>query len=106
MKYHLSSAKDIGQLVKAVRKQSNIRQDDLAGLVGVSRQFATDLEKGKPTLQLEKVLLVLAELGIRLEVEVPEPVLEKLADIQAAQATKAENAIKQTDTTETAKAQP
>jgi transcriptional regulator with XRE-family HTH domain len=34
-------------VLRAVRKSSGIRIDDLAGMVGVSKQFASDVENGK-----------------------------------------------------------
>ncbi len=72
MKHKIDSVADIGQVIRAVRKSTQIRQDDLAGAVRVSRQFAIDVEKGKPTVQFGRVLLLLQELGISLCVEIPD----------------------------------
>lgn len=54
----------IGQLVRAERKHAQLRQEELAGAAGVGTRFIVDLEAGKPTLQIEKVLHVLQTLGI------------------------------------------
>ena len=54
----------IGQLVRAERKHAELRQEELAGAAGVGTRFIVDLEAGKPTLQIEKVLRVLQTLGI------------------------------------------
>jgi y4mF family transcriptional regulator len=54
---------DIGDLVKRTRKAAGLRQDELAGAAGVGLRFIVDLEAGKPTAQLGKVLEVLAALG-------------------------------------------
>lgn len=54
----------LGQLVRRVRKQAGLRQDELAGAAGVGIRFIVDLESGKPTLQIGKVLHVLDTLGI------------------------------------------
>ena len=35
-----------------------VRQDDSSAVAGVSRQLAVDLERGKPTTQLGRVLLL------------------------------------------------
>lgn len=59
-------------IIRAVRKSSHVRQDDMAAMVGVSRQFAVDVEKGKSTIQLGRVLRLLKELGIELSVDIPE----------------------------------
>ncbi len=59
---------DISQIVRSVRKEQGLTQDDLAGLSGTGRRFISDLEAGKSTVQLGKVLLVLAALGLTLSV--------------------------------------
>jgi y4mF family transcriptional regulator len=81
MKHLIRTPDDLALALRAVRKSAGLRQDDLAGAVGVSRQFAVDVEKGKPTVQLGKVLQLLAELGIALSVDIPDdagPTLDRL----------------------------
>jgi HTH-type transcriptional regulator / antitoxin HipB len=56
--------KQIGQLVRKERKHAGLRQDELAGAAGVGTRFIVDLEAGKATLQIEKVMRVLKTLGI------------------------------------------
>ena len=63
---------DLGKLVRVVRKQQRLRVDDAAGAAGVSHRFLRDVEQGKPTVQFDRVMRVLAELGIRLEADLPE----------------------------------
>lgn len=63
---HLSSAAELGQLVRKTRKEQGLTQLDLAGLAGLSNRFVIDLERGKETLQVQKVLDVLALLGLEL----------------------------------------
>ena len=60
---------DLGRLVRAIRKAQKVRMDDLAGVGPV---FVRDLERGKPTAQIGRVMQVLAELGIRLVADVPD----------------------------------
>jgi y4mF family transcriptional regulator len=82
MKHILQSTEELGLVIRAVRKSSQVRQDDLAAMVGVSRQFTVDVEKGKPTVQLARVLRLLKELGIELSVDIPSAAskeLERLA---------------------------
>jgi len=55
---------------------------DLAGAVRVSRQFTHDVEQGKPTIQLGRVLLLLRELGIALNVDIPDEASRTLATLQ------------------------
>ncbi len=60
------TAKHIGQLIRKTRKSLGLTQKDLSLTSGTGLRFIIDLEKGKPTCQLEKTLLVLNTLGIRL----------------------------------------
>ena len=53
----------LGQIARIERKAQGLRQDELAAASGVGVRFIVDLEAGKPTLQLEKALLVLLTLG-------------------------------------------
>lgn len=69
----VASASDIGISVRHARKAAGLRQDDLAGLAGVGTRFLVELEAGKPTMRLDKMLAVLAVLGITLQLDgVPE----------------------------------
>ncbi|MGV1681680.1 helix-turn-helix transcriptional regulator [Sphingopyxis sp. NJF-3] len=61
----------IGQTVRRVRKRTGLRQDELAGAAGVGIRFIVDLEAGKPTLQIGKVLRVLETLGIAVALSAP-----------------------------------
>lgn len=86
MKHIIQSTEELGLVIRAVRKSTQVRQDDLAAMVGVSRQFTVDVEKGKPTVQLARVLRLLKELGIELSVDIPSAAskeLERLAHRRA-----------------------
>jgi HTH-type transcriptional regulator/antitoxin HipB len=64
----LGTTRELGVLVRAVRKEQGLTQLDIAGLAGMSNRFIIDLERGKPTLQMQKVLDVLGLLGLELTV--------------------------------------
>jgi HTH-type transcriptional regulator/antitoxin HipB len=55
--------------VRRRRLELGLHQDELAGLANVSTRFVHTLEHGKPTVQLEKVLAVLGQLGLDLVLE-------------------------------------
>ena len=61
----------LGQIVRRERKVQGLRQAELAAAAGVGIRFIVDLEAGKPTLQLEKVLHVLATLGCDVTIAPP-----------------------------------
>lgn len=65
---------ELGTLVRRLRRQQGVRQDDMAAIIGASHVFLRDVELGKGTVQLGKVLQLLDELGVRLHLEVPEQV--------------------------------
>lgn len=60
----LDSTAQLGELVRMVRKEQGLTQLDVAGLAGMSNRFVIDLERGKETLQMQKVLDVLGLLGL------------------------------------------
>ena len=63
----ITTTKDLGDLVRRVRRAQGLTQPELAGACGTGVRFIVDLEKGKPTCELEKALRVVAMLGITLE---------------------------------------
>ena len=67
----LDSPGDIGNLVRQVRKSYGLTQSELAGSSGVGLRFIVDLEKGKPTCEVGKVLHVLKMLGIAVQATIP-----------------------------------
>jgi len=82
MKKTIASSQDLGLLIRAVRKSTKVRQDDLSAMAGVSRQFAIDVERGKPTAQFGRVLLLLKELGITLTADIPDEAAEALEKLR------------------------
>jgi len=68
MKY---TPKQIGELVKSVRKQMGATQKDLALTSGTGLRFIIELEQGKPTSQIGKVLTVLNTLGVNISLTPP-----------------------------------
>lgn len=60
------NARDIGSLVSTERKRQGLTQADLAGLSGVGVTFLSQLENGKGTAEIDKVLAVVTTLGIDL----------------------------------------
>lgn len=67
----------IGTLVRKTRKAVGVTQESLALTSGTGLRFIIDLEKGKPTCQLGKVLTVVYALGIKIDLVPPVPTEEK-----------------------------
>jgi HTH-type transcriptional regulator / antitoxin HipB len=66
-----STTASIGDLVKQTRKHLKITQRDLALTSGTGLRFIIELEQGKSTCQLGKVLTVLNTLGISIQLNAP-----------------------------------
>lgn len=64
----VQSTRDIGDIVRAQRRALNLRQTDLAGIGNTGNRLIVDIEKGKPTVQLQKVLDLLDLLGLELTI--------------------------------------
>ncbi|WP_181702091.1 helix-turn-helix transcriptional regulator [Chthonobacter albigriseus] len=60
----VDSAKDLGMLVRRLRKAKGFSQQEFADLAGVGRRFVSELEAGKGTISLDKALQVSRALGI------------------------------------------
>lgn len=58
-----TSTQALGAALRKERKKHKLTQADVAFAAGVGIRFLSDLESGKPTVQLEKVLQVVAVLG-------------------------------------------
>ncbi|MDE0308428.1 MAG: type II toxin-antitoxin system Y4mF family antitoxin [Acidiferrobacterales bacterium] len=65
----------IGLLVRETRKLQRLTQGDLAVVCGTGKRFIVDLENGKPTCELAKVLNVVQLLGIEIQL-IPPPTVD------------------------------
>ena len=70
MKY---TPEKIGEEIRNTRKSMGVTQSHLAMTSGTGLRFISDLEKGKPTCQLGKVLAVLHTLGLAIKLSAPNP---------------------------------
>lgn len=82
MQITVHSVSDLGLALRAVRRSSKVRLDDLAGMAGVSKQFASEVEHGKSTVQLGLVLKLLDELGVPLTLNIPQEAELEIATLR------------------------
>ncbi|MBT4963583.1 MAG: helix-turn-helix transcriptional regulator [Francisellaceae bacterium] len=64
----IRSPKELGQAAREARKAQDLSQEELAGISGTGRRFISDLENGKQSSQIGKVLHVISTLGLSLEI--------------------------------------
>ena len=75
---NVNNTESFGKLVREYRKQQNLTQSQLAAAANTGLRFISDLENGKPTVQLDKALKAAYMLGIPFEI--PEPAAFYAAD--------------------------
>jgi len=66
--YHARRPGYLGEAIKHCRKLKKITQADLADMTGTSVKFISDVERGKDTVQLDKVFDLLGALSLRIYV--------------------------------------
>lgn len=67
MDYNIRHSQDLGDTVRSKRKADGLTLREAAALCNVGVRFLSELENGKPTLRLDKVLQVLTGLGLDLQ---------------------------------------
>jgi len=67
----IKDAKEFGKLIREARKKTRLTQAQLAAASGIGERFIRELEKGKPSCQIEKALFVAQMLGIKFEASLP-----------------------------------
>lgn len=60
----ITDAKSFGEAVRSRRKQLGYTQAYLSEFTGFSVSFLSDLENGKPTIELEKAIRIANLLGL------------------------------------------
>ena len=58
----------IGAAIRLKRRAIGMRQAELAALAGVGARFLSEIENGKPSAQIGRVLQVLRRLGLDLSI--------------------------------------
>ena len=69
----VSVTAELGRIVREQRKMLGLTQEDLALSAGVGLAFLYQLEHGKPTVRIDKVLAVLRTLGIGITLRLGRP---------------------------------
>lgn len=62
----------IGKAIRKARKAQGLTQGELALTANTATRFISDLENGKATCEIGKALQVMASLGIKIGLHLPE----------------------------------
>ena len=65
----ITDSKSLGQAIRMRRKELHYSQAYLSEFTGLSVSFISDLERGKPTAEIEKTIKVINILGLDLFVK-------------------------------------
>lgn len=67
-KMKVMSAKEVGAMVRDARKSQGLTQRELAAACNCGVRFMSDLENGKPTIELGRALRVLNTLSLDVDI--------------------------------------
>ena len=67
--FRIYTAASLGAAIKHYRQEAGLSQAELAARSGLNRTYLSDLEKGKETEQLRRLLRVLRQLGVRMTLQ-------------------------------------
>ena len=65
----IDDTKQLGIIIKEARKSQKLTQADLALAANVGIRFLVDLENGKSTAQIGKVIDVCLALGLKIDIQ-------------------------------------
>ena len=65
MPFRLYTAASVGPAIRHYREQAGLTQAELADMAGLNRSYLANLEQGKETEQMRRILRVLKLLGVR-----------------------------------------
>lgn len=69
--FEVRKMEDVAEIVRRTRKAQKISQTVLSQASNVGLRFVGDIERGKPTIQFDKLMAVLTSLGIAVKMELP-----------------------------------
>jgi HTH-type transcriptional regulator/antitoxin HipB len=67
--FRIYTAASLGAAIKHYREEAGLSQAELAARSGLNRTYLSDLERGKETEQLRRLLHVLRQLGVRMTLQ-------------------------------------
>ena len=60
---------ELGSFIKTFRESQNMTQLDVAGLANTGNRLIVDIEKGKPTVQIQMILKIIDLLGLEIIIQ-------------------------------------
>ena len=66
---NISGPEQLGNLIRQVRKEQGVTQEELSALAGVGARLIGEIERGKSTAEIGKVFQLLSSLGLDLAIQ-------------------------------------
>lgn len=67
--FRIYTAASLGDAIRHYRTEAGLTQAQLAEMAGLQRSYLSELETGKETEQLKRILRVLRQLGVRMTLD-------------------------------------
>ena len=67
--FRIYTPASLGAAIRHYRKQAGLSQAELAARAGINRTYLSDLERGRETEQVKRILRTLKQLGVRMTLE-------------------------------------
>jgi transcriptional regulator with XRE-family HTH domain len=67
--FRVYTPESLGSAIRHYRREAGLTQDELSELVGLNRTYLSELERGKETEQVRRILRVLRQLGVRMTLD-------------------------------------
>jgi transcriptional regulator with XRE-family HTH domain len=67
--FRIYTAGSLGDAIRHFRTEAGLTQAQLAEMAGLQRSYLSELETGKETEQLKRILRVLRQLGVRMTLD-------------------------------------
>jgi len=64
----ITSAQSLGALIKDERKRQGLTQIELGKMTGLNQTTLSLIEKGKPSVQLQTILVLLSALNLNIQI--------------------------------------
>ena len=63
--FRLYTAASVGPAIRHYREEAGLTQEELAEMAGLNRSYLSELEQGRETEQMRRILRLLKLLGVR-----------------------------------------
>jgi HTH-type transcriptional regulator / antitoxin HipB len=67
--FRIYTPASLGEAIRHYRREAGLTQAQLAEMTGLQRSYLSELESGKETEQVKRILRVLRQLGVRMTLD-------------------------------------